>query len=214
MTSALDRNGLARLLRGAIGEVRASHEELSRLDSFGGDGDHGTTMLRAMAGMEKVLDARGLLTPGPLLHEVGWALMGIDGGATGPLLGTLFEGMAEAVGDAASLDASSFAAAFGSALAAGGKRTKARPGDKTLMDALVPAVDAMGAAVASGADFRELLRLGAEAARRGAESTAAMAARFGRARNVGAKSIGHPDPGATSISLILRGFLGGFESNG
>lgn len=214
MENGLDRDGLIRMLRGAIAEVRAQHEELTRLDSFGGDGDHGTTMLRAVAAMETVLDGAGSLPPGALLHEVGWALMGIDGGATGPLLGTLFAGMAEAVGDATFVDAPYLAAAFAAGLTAVGKRTKARPGDKTLMDALVPAAEAMGAAAASNEVVREMLRLAAEAALRGAESTAAMAARFGRAKNVGAKSIGHPDAGATSISLMLRGFFKGLESNG
>ena len=214
MANGIDRDGLVRMLRGAIGEVRAHHEELTRLDSFGGDGDHGTTMLRAAAVMEKALDASASPAPGALLGEVGWALMGIDGGATGPLLGTLFQGMGEAAGDATSLDPAGFAAAFAAGLASLGKRTKAKPGDKTMMDALVPAADAMAAAASSGEDLPGLLRRAAEAARRGAESTAAMAARFGRAKNVGTKSIGHPDPGATSVSLILKGLFEGFESDG
>jgi len=214
MPEAVGPDDLARMFRRAIDAVRRCRDELSRLDSAGGDGDHGTTMVRAMAGVEKVLAEPGLRTPGKVLGAIGWSILGVDGGATGPLFGTLFMGMGEAAGDRESLDPAALAGALEAGLAAVGKRTKAKPGDKTLMDALVPAAEAMGATAASSKDIREMLRLAAEAARRGAESTAAMAARFGRARNVGAKSIGHPDAGATSISLMLRGFFKGLESNG
>ncbi len=209
------RDELIGMLRGAIRQVRSRHEDLSRLDSHGGDGDHGTTMLRAMAGIEKAVDAAPAdIAPGPLLGAIGWEVMGIDGGATGPLLGTLLMGMGEAAGDAPRLSAPGLAAALEAGLAAVGKRTKAKPGDKTLMDALIPAVDAARTACAAGAGIGEMLRAAAEAAARGAESTRDMAARFGRAKNLGAKSIGHADPGATSVSLILKGFSEGMHSNG
>jgi phosphoenolpyruvate---glycerone phosphotransferase subunit DhaL len=205
---------LGRMLRGAAASVRKDHEELSRLDSFGGDGDHGTTMQRAMGAVEKALDGAAPRAPGPLLQDIGWAVMGIDGGATGPLFGSFFMGMAEAMGDRGSLDAAALAAALDSGLATVQKRTKAHPGDKTMIDALVPAVEAARGAAAGGAEIGDVLRLAAEAAARGAESTASMVARFGRAKTLGAKSAGSRDPGATSVSLIFRGFFEGYQSNG
>lgn len=204
---------LVRMLQGAIRRVQERHEDLSRLDSVGGDGDHGTTMMRAMGALEKAADA-GPCIPGVLLRDAGWAILGIDGGATGPLFGMLFLGMSEALGDRMELGPADLAAAFEAGLASVQKRTKAKPGDKTMLDALVPAVEALRAAAAAGAGIPELLRCAAEAAERGAVSTQAMAARFGRARNVGEKSIGSQDPGATSVSLILRGFFEGIDSHG
>lgn len=92
----MDRATFLRMLHGAAAQVRANHEMLSRLDSCGGDGDHGTTMLRAVTVLEKVLDTSATTDIQGLLQEVGWAILGVDGGATGPLLGTFFLGMAEA----------------------------------------------------------------------------------------------------------------------
>ena len=206
MVADVGREELICMLRSAIAEIRGHHEHLSRLDSFGGDGDHGTTMLRAVAGIEKTIESDAGKPPGPLLGDIGWAVMGIDGGATGPLLGSLFMGMGEAAGDRPRLDPGALAAAFEAGLAAVAKRTKAKPGDKTLMDALVPAVGALRDACGKGAGIREMLLDAAGAAERGAASTRDMAARFGRAKNLGAASIGQPDPGATSVSLIIRGF--------
>ena len=92
-------------------------------------------------------------------------------------------------------------------------QTKAQPGDKTMIDALVPAVEALCAAAEGGAGTAEMLLLAAEAARAGAEATSAMQARFGRARNIKEQSIGTQDPGATSVSLIFKGFLKGAEQH-
>jgi dihydroxyacetone kinase-like protein len=242
MAQTVGLNELVAMLRGAAGQVKKYHETLSKLDSFGGDGDHGTTMLRAMAILEKTLDTSETRELKVLLHNVGWGIMGVDGGATGPLLGTLFMGMAGAIGsdraslssagsDGASassaasggaplsragsqegLDAEALTAAFEAGLVALAKRTKARPGDKTLIDALVPAVQAMRAATDGGADVLGVLTQAADAAEKGAAATRDMQAKFGRARNIGAKSVGNQDPGATSVSLIFRGFVEGVRS--
>jgi dihydroxyacetone kinase-like protein len=214
MPEAVGPDDLARMFRRAIDAVRRCRDELSRLDSAGGDGDHGTTMTRAMAGVEKVLAEPGPRTPGKILGAIGWSILGVDGGATGPLFGTLFMGMGEAAGDRESLDPAALAGALEAGLAAVGKRTKAKPGDKTLIDALVPAVEAAREAADDGAGVADLLRRAAEAAERGAEATKGMAARFGRAKTLGPKSIGTKDPGATSVSLIVRGFFEGYGANG
>ena len=123
MSNTIDRDDFVRMLRAAANQIRASHELLSKLDSVGGDGDHGTTMVRAMAVMEKALDDAADAHTKELLNAAGWAIMGVDGGATGPLLGTLLMSMAESVGD--SLDASALATAFEAALAGVRRQTKA-----------------------------------------------------------------------------------------
>ncbi|MBN1417668.1 MAG: dihydroxyacetone kinase subunit L [Planctomycetes bacterium] len=209
----VDRAALIRMLRGAAAQVRANHETLSRLDSFGGDGDHGTTMLRAIECMERVIADPGARGWKAILGDVGWALLGVDGGATGPLFGSFFLGMAEAAEERDAVDAGALAGIFEAGLAALRKRTKAQVGDKTMIDALVPAVAAMRQAVEGGADPAKALGQAAEAALRGAESTKAFPARFGRAKNVGEKSVGHADPGATTVSLVFRGFAEGIEAH-
>jgi phosphoenolpyruvate---glycerone phosphotransferase subunit DhaL len=144
---------------------------------------------------------------------VGWAVMGVDGGATGPLLGTLFLGMSEGAGDAAGLDAPGLAAMLEAGVAKVRKQTKAQPGDKTMLDALLPAVEAIAAGAAAGEDLPAVLERGSAAAAAGAAATAQMMARFGRAKNIKEKSIGSADAGATSVSFIFKGFLEGVTAH-
>ncbi len=212
MARTLDYDSLVRMLMAAAEEIRRNHETLSKLDSVGGDGDHGTTMVRAMGLMEKTIQRAASRDMKSLLKDVGWAIMGVDGGAIGPLLGLLFAGMSEAATPEPA-DAGRLASMFESGLANLRKQTKAQPGDKTLVDALVPAVEATSKAAASGASVVDVLRCAAEAAESGAASTKDLQARFGRARNIKEKSIGTQDPGATSIALIFRGFVKGVEHN-
>lgn len=209
MTTTLDRAGLIRCFRAAAEQVRAHHELLSKLDSVGGDGDHGTTMVRAMACVEHAIDAS--ITPdiSGLLSEIGWAVMGVDGGATGPLFGTFFLGMSEPAAGREAVAAATLAAMLEAGLAGLQRQSKARLGDKTMLDALIPAVQAARRAAEAGADLAGTLQQAATAAQQGAEATAQLQAKFGRARNIGAKSIGTADPGATSVSLVFRGFLEG-----
>jgi dihydroxyacetone kinase-like protein len=185
--------------------IRDQHEVLSRLDSAVGDGDHGTTMLRAMESAENAIGALSSRDLKSLLNAVGWAILGIDGGATGPLFGSLFMGMAEAVGED-SLDAKALAAVFEAGLAAVQRQTKAQVGDKTMIDALVPGVQALRASADGGEGIAAAMQQAALSAETGAASTKALRARFGRARNLGDRSIGAQDAGATSVSLIFRGF--------
>ena len=194
------------MLRGAAAQIVANHEMLSKLDSYGGDGDHGTTIKRAMGLVEKAVDGASGTDLKGLLTDVGWGVMGVDGGATGPLLGMFFMGMSEAVEGKDALDAAATAAMIASGAAMLRKQTKAQPGDKTLVDALVPAIEALETAAEGGADVAAALAQAADAAAQGAQATADMQARFGRAKNIGEASKGHPDPGATSMSLIFKGF--------
>jgi dihydroxyacetone kinase-like protein len=213
MSDTIGKDELVAMLRCAVEQVRANHEMLSKLDSFGGDGDHGTTMARGMGLIEKAVDEASGRDLKTLLDGIAWAIMGVDGGATGPLLGMLFMGMAEAVEGKDALDGASVAAMFEAGLASLQKHTKAKVGDKTMMDALVPAVEALRQAADAGADVAAALERAAEAAARGAQATTDMQARFGRARSLGEGSKGHPDPGATSMTLIFKGFAQALRSS-
>jgi dihydroxyacetone kinase-like protein len=212
----VDRIGgveLARMIRGAVDSVRAHHEHLSKLDSATGDGDHGAAMLRSVEAVAKALTDGAASPPKELLHNIGWAVMSAAGGATGPLLGSLFVGLSDALGEQqAEIDAAGLAGMFEAGLAGVQKQTKAKPGDKTMMDALVPAVQAIRAAAGAAAGVDEALRQAADAALRGAESTQQMQAKFGKARNLGPRTIGQQDPGATSIAYLFRGFADGIAA--
>ncbi|MFA6244381.1 MAG: dihydroxyacetone kinase subunit DhaL [Candidatus Hydrogenedentales bacterium] len=213
MNATIGYEETIQMLRGAAAQIRENHEMLSKLDSVGGDGDHGTTMLRAMTILEKAIDSCASNDVKSILNDVGWAIMGVDGGATGPLFGTLFMSMAEGLGDNTTMDAPVLLAAFASGLSGVQAQTKAKVGDKTMLDALVPAIDALRVAVEGGANVVDALRAAAEGAGQGAASTKDLQARFGRAKNIKEQSIGTQDPGATSVSLIFRGFWKGVESH-
>jgi len=213
MLETIGHDELVAMLHGAIEQVRANQQTLGKLDSFGGDGDHGTTMARGMGLIEKAVDEATSRDLKALLDGVAWAIMGVDGGATGPLLGMLFLGMAEAVEGKDALDGATAAAMFEGGLASLQKHTKAQVGDKTMMDALVPAVEALRHAADAGADAPAALEAAAAAADQGAQATTDMQARFGRARSLGEGSKGHPDPGATSMALIFKGFAQALRSS-
>lgn len=193
------------MLRGAAAQIRANHASLTQLDSAGGDGDHGATMLRAMDRLEAEALSRTFESLKTLLDAAGWTLLGIDGGATGPLLGTLFLGLAEGTGEAW-VDARAVAAAFESGLAALEKQTAARAGDKTMMDALIPAVASIRTAASEGRSIAEAFASASAGAQAGAAATAAMVARYGRAKYLGERTRGVQDAGATSVALIFEGF--------
>lgn len=205
MSGTVDYDGLVRLLRTAAAEVKDAAGELGRLDAATGDGDHGVAMTRAMEAIEKGIDGCQTRSSQALLHGVAWSVMNIDAGATGPLMGSLFLGMIEPVGDASEIDARLLASMFAAGLANLRTISNAEVGGKTLMDALVPAVAALQAAAADGQSVAAALAQAAAAAQAGAESTKTLRARFGKAQNLGDRSLGHQDPGATSMALLFRG---------
>jgi dihydroxyacetone kinase-like protein len=204
---------LVRMLRCAARRIEENKEVLSRLDSHGGDGDHGTTMARAMTMLVKTVDESDSSSIKDLLQAIGWAIMGVDGGATGPLLGTFFNSLSETI-ESDVLDTTALATAFKAGLSGVEKHTRARVGDKTMIDALVPAVQALLEAAEQGDSPQSALESAAEAAGKGAESTKALQARFGRAKNIGEKSLGHEDPGAVSISILFQAFSEGAKTHG
>jgi len=189
----------------AARQIRREHETLSQLDCVAGDGDHGTTMLRAVEKLEGTMKTSKARNLNEILREAGWAVLDVDGGASTAILGTFIAGMGDADSGEES-DCKDLAASFEAGLGALLKQTKARPGDKTMMDALVPAVQAFEAAASAGKSVREAMQEAADAARIGADSTRDMVARYGRAKFLGEKTRGSPDPGATSIALFFRGF--------
>lgn len=209
----IGREEIAAMLRGAAAQIEAQRDMLSRLDSFGGDGDHGTTMARAMGLVVKTLDEVPEADANELLTAVGWAVMGVDGGATGPLFGMFFMSMAGPAAGKDAIDAPTLAAMFEAGLSGVRKQTRAAPGDKTMLDALIPAVGAFRSSADAGVAVDDALRQAADAAKAGAAATSEMQARFGRAKNIGEKSVGNPDPGATSVSLMFQGFWEGVHTN-
>lgn len=213
MAATIGYREVVEMVRRAAAQVHANRDMLSKLDSFGGDGDHGTTMARAMDIAGNAIPAEPSEDLKALLKAIGWGIMGVDGGATGPLFGTFFMSMSAAAPDGSAVDASALTTMFEAGLEGVRKRTKAQVGDKTMLDALTPAVQAMRRAVNEGADVRDALARAAQAAAEGAEATKSLQARFGRAKNLGEKSIGSQDPGATSVSLLFQGFVEGVQTD-
>ncbi len=209
MSEEIGYKEIVAMLRAAVAQINDNHQTLSKLDSFGGDGDHGTTMARGMGIVAKTIDESKTEDIKTLLSDIGWAVMGVDGGAAGPLFGSFFGGMSEPADGKDAIDLPTLAAMFEAGLASVKTLTKAKPGDKTMIDALVPAVEAVQKAAGDGASITDALERGAQAAEEGAAATKDMQARFGRAKNIGEKSVGNADPGATSVSLIFKGFIEG-----
>lgn len=201
MTNATD--AVVDWMRRSAVALEQQRDRLNRLDADIGDGDHGANMTRGFTAAVARLDGEPG-DPATALRTVGMTLLSTVGGAAGPLYGSFFIGLAGALREAAEIDAAAFAAAFDQGLAGVQRRGKAQPGDKTMVDALAPARDALQRAAADGAALPEALRAAAEAADAGADATVPLLARKGRASYLGERSIGHLDPGAASSALLLR----------
>jgi dihydroxyacetone kinase-like protein len=200
--------GIAGALRAAALVVADHRVELIELDRAIGDADHGENMNRGFTAIVSALDTAAVENPGALLKLAATTLISKVGGAAGPLYGTGFLRAATSLGSVSEVDSAAVAAALRAALDGVQARGKAVAGDKTMVDALIPAVAAAEAAVESGAgaDIATVLGAAASAAADGAESTVDMVARKGRASYLGQRSAGHLDPGARSSALILGAF--------
>jgi len=202
---SLGYDDVLRWIRAFAAEVEANKEQLTQLDAAVGDGDHGINMQRGMSAVLGKVDATGEEQDiGALLKTVGMTLVSTVGGAGGPLYGTLFMQMGTTVSGKVELGPDDWAAALEAAVAGVQARGKAEPGDKTMIDALIPGRDALKAALAEGATFEDALRQSAEAAEQGMRDTVPLVARKGRASYLGERSAGHQDPGATSSHLLLE----------
>ena len=184
--------------------VADNPDHLAELDAAIGDADHGSNMDRGMKAAVAALDESRPATPGALFSKVGMTLVSTVGGASGPLFGTLFIRMAGSLGDAETPSATDVAAALRAGLGGVVDRGKAAPGDKTMYDALAPAVDALDAALGDGEPLSTALKHAREAAAAGRDATIPMLARKGRASYLGERSVGHQDPGATTVALLLE----------
>ncbi|MEV7389118.1 MULTISPECIES: dihydroxyacetone kinase subunit DhaL [unclassified Streptomyces] len=191
----LDAEFFRRWMAATATSVDREAERLTALDSPIGDADHGSNLQRGFKAVMAALEKDSPDTPGGVLTLAGRVLISTVGGASGPLYGTLLRSTGKALGDAAEVGEAQFAEALRAGvdkvMALGG----AAPGDKTMIDALVPALDALG-------DGFGAARAAAE---QGAEATIPLQARKGRASYLGERSIGHQDPGATSSALLIAG---------
>lgn len=202
-TARVDAAALGRWIREFAGLVAAHKDLLTQLDSAIGDADHGANMDRGMTAVVATLQGTQPASVAALFKQVGMTLVSTVGGASGPLYGTFFLRMATAAGEVDSLDGPALAKALRAGLEGVVVRGKAEPGDKTMFDALAPAIEALDAALAAGEPLAAALQAASAAAQDGRDATIPMLARKGRASYLGERSVGHQDPGATSSALLL-----------
>jgi dihydroxyacetone kinase-like protein len=199
----IDVAALRRWLEVFAQSIATQKDVLTGLDAEIGDADHGANMHRGMQAVIAEIGGSEYADPAALLKQVGMTLVRSVGGASGPLYGTLFLRMATSSGSTATLDAATFAKALRAGMEGVVARGKAEAEDKTMYDALAPAVDALDASLASGAPISDALRVASTAADKGRDATIPMLARKGRASYLGERSVGHQDPGATSAALLI-----------
>ncbi|MGW1589780.1 dihydroxyacetone kinase subunit DhaL [Streptomyces sp. NPDC002386] len=191
----LDAEFFRRWMAATAASVDREADRLTALDSAIGDADHGSNMQRGFAAVMTALEKEPPDTPGGVLTLAGRLLISTVGGASGPLYGTLLRRTGKALGDTAEVSEEQLAEALRAGVDGVMALGKATPGDKTMIDALVPAVDAMSGGFAAARS----------AAEEGAVATVPLQARKGRASYLGERSIGHQDPGATSSALLIAG---------
>ena len=187
----------------AAAVVETQRDHLTQLDAAIGDADHGINMARGFGAVTVALEQKDAPTPGAVLTLAGSTLISKVGGASGPLYGMALRSAGKSLGDVPDADLAALAAALEAALAGVQKLGAAREGEKTMMDALAPAVSALAKALAEGAPADGALAALAAAAAEGAQATISMQALKGRASYLGPRSVGHEDPGAASMALIL-----------
>jgi dihydroxyacetone kinase-like protein len=183
--------------------VAVERDRLTALDAAIGDADHGANLDRGFTAVVQALEGGPPGGPGALLTLVGTTLIRKVGGASGPLYGTVFRAMGKNLGDTAEVSLADLAAALDAGLAGVCRLGSAQEGDKTMVDALAPAVRALAEGAEEGRERGAAFAAAAAAAVRGAEATIPMQARKGRASYLGARSVGHKDPGAASTAMII-----------
>jgi dihydroxyacetone kinase-like protein len=201
---ALDRDAVLAWFAELQRVYAANKESLTELDSAIGDADHGSNMDRGFSAVKGELDKNASASIGTIFKTAAATLIKTVGGASGPLYGTFFLRAGVACPDKTELETADVVALFRAGIEGVAQRGKASPQDKTMLDALLPALDGMQTAFAAGATIAEMLAVAAAAAENGMHATVPMQARKGRASYLGARSIGHQDPGATSSYLLIR----------
>ena len=198
----MTKDELARRLQNACAAVIAAEGELTEIDSRFGDADHGITMTKvARAISQAVSDSDGGIRD--MLDDAASAVMTLNGGSAVPLWNTWLDGMQEGAPDGDEINVAGLKSVFASALEELDDMSGAKVGDKTMMDAVIPASEAIAAY--TGDDTDELFVLAAAAAEAGAKNTENFVSKFGRAKSYGAQTIGTPDAGAVSMSRFFRG---------
>lgn len=198
----MTKTEFAARLQQACASVTAAEQELTEIDSKFGDADHGLTMTKIAGAISgAVAESDGGIQS--MLDDAAMAVMVLNGGSAVPLWNTWLDGMQENAPDGDEIDTAGLQAIFARALEALNEMSGAQVGDKTMMDALIPASEAIAAY--TGNDEQELFAAAAEAATRGAEASKQFVSKFGRAKSYGTRTIGTPDAGATSMAYFFRG---------
>ena len=189
-------------LKNACAAVTAAEDELTEIDSKFGDADHGLTMAKIAGAISAAVDASdsGIQA---MLDDAAMAVMSLNGGSAVPLWNTWLDGMQEEAPEGDEIDVAGIQTIFAKAFEEIDDMSGAKVGDKTMMDALIPASEAIAAYAGDSAD--ELFAAAAKAAAEGAENSKNFVSKFGRAKSYGAKTIGTPDAGATSMSYFFQG---------
>ena len=204
MSEMVTKEQIARWMQLYAARVAAAKDLLTELDAAIGDADHGINMDRGFGEVLLRLPELAQQDMSALLKGIGMTLLSKVGGASGPLYGTLFLRMAQGAGGHDALTVDEFVAGLEAGIAGIQQRGSARPGEKTMVDALLPAMDSLRSGLAAGASLAGALTAAAEAAEAGMEATVAMQAAKGRASYLGPRSIGHQDPGATSAWMLVQ----------
>jgi dihydroxyacetone kinase-like protein len=202
-STPVDAVFVRRWIRDAADEISANRDYLTQLDAAIGDADHGINMDRGFSAVVTDLAAVDGLAPGAILVRTGSTLVNRVGGAAGPLFGSLFHDAGAELGNAAEVDGEALLRALRAGLAAIQRLGAAVEGDKTIVDAFVPALAGFEKELRTGGGLRDAVTGAAAAAREGARDTIPMEARKGRASYLGPRSVGHQDPGATSTALLF-----------
>ncbi len=205
MITEFTKDFLLKALKTALVAVEADFDHLNQLDAATGDGDHGTAILSTLKAAVESAEQPGNLADS--LSNVAMGIMNATGGSTSSLNGSFYMGLSSGA-KADSLSPADTVAMYAEGLAMMQTMTNAKVGDKTMMDAMIPAIDAMKAALDAdpNVSLYDVFQKAADAAKEGAEKTADYVAKFGRARNLGERSKGSQDAGATSLALIFQAF--------
>ncbi len=209
MAVTLDIEQLRKILADMSQAIVDAKEELSEADRETGDGDHGSGMARGFSAARDAVLAADLKTAGDAFRAVGMAVLSTSGGASGAVFGTMFRAPLKALtGDV--LDGEGYATALEVAAQQVEARGKAARGDKTMLDALIPAAEA--ARAVAGEDLSVVARAAADAAEEGSVATKSMIATIGKAKSLGERSLGYRDPGSISVAIMLKSIADGVDA--
>lgn len=206
-----DQKKVVEILLAMAKVLEENKEFLTDLDNVIGDGDHGINMARGFSEVEKQADSLAQKDIGNILKTVGMTLVSKVGGSSGPLYGTAFMKAGMTIGAKNEMDMTDFLGALETGIEGIKARGRSTTGEKTMLDAMVPALETMKEQQSAGADTKKILEAGVAAAQAGVEATKPMVATKGRASYLGERSIGHQDPGATSFTLMLQVIAQAYE---